>query len=34
MVDKTSLLSEGFFNSGLIVDDFKVEGKVLVVMER
>ena len=24
---------EGFFNSGLILDDFKVEGKVPVVME-
>ena len=23
-----------FFNSGLIIDDFKVEGKVPVVMER
>ena len=23
-----------YFNSGLIVDDFKVEGKVLVVIER
>ena len=23
-----------FFNSGLIMDDFKVEGKVSVVMER
>ena len=28
------MLSEGFFNSGLIIDDFKVEGKVPVVMER
>ena len=27
-------MSEGFFNSGLIIDDFKVEGKVPVVMER
>ena len=27
-------MSEGFFNSGLIIDDFKVEGKVQVVMER
>ena len=27
-------MSEGFFNSGLITDDFKVEGKVPVVMER
>ena len=23
-----------FFNSGLIIDDFKVEGKIPVVMER
>ena len=28
------LLSEGFFNSELIIDDFKVEVKVPVVMER
>ena len=27
-------MSEGFFNSGLIIDYFKVEGKVPVVMER
>ena len=27
-------MSEGFFNSGLIIDDFKAEGKVPVVMER
>ena len=27
-------MSEGYFNSGLIIDDFKVEGKVPVVMER
>ena len=27
-------MSGGFFNSGLIIDDFKVEGKVPVVMER
>ena len=27
-------MSEGFFNSELIIADFKVEGKVLVVMER
>ena len=27
-------MSEGFFNSGLIIDDFKVEGKETVVMER
>ena len=27
-------MSEGFFNSGLIIDDFKVEGKIPVVMER
>ena len=27
-------MSEGFFNSGLIIDDFKVEGKVPVVMKR
>ena len=27
-------MSEGFFNSVLIIDDFKVEGKVPVVMER
>ena len=27
-------MSEGFFNSGLILDDFKVKGKVPVVMER
>ena len=33
-LDKSSLLSESFFNSGLIIDDFKVEGKVPVVMER
>ena len=26
-------MSEGFFNSALIIDDFKVEGKVPVVME-
>ena len=23
-----------FFNSGLIIDDFKVEGKIPVIMER
>ena len=34
LLDRSSLLSEGFFNSGLIMDDFKVEGKVPVVMER
>ena len=33
-LNRSSLLSEGFFNSGLIIDDFKVEGKVPVVMER
>ena len=33
-LDRSSLLSEGFFYSGLIIDDFKVEGKVPVVMER
>ena len=33
-IDRSSLLSEGFFNSGLIMDDFKVQGKVPVVMER
>ena len=27
-------MSEGFFNSGLIIDDFMVEGKVPVFMER
>ena len=27
-------MSEVFFNSGLIIDDFKVKGKVPVVMER
>ena len=27
-------MSEGFFNGGLIIDAFKVEGKVPVVMER
>ena len=27
-------MSEGFFNSDLIIDDFKVEGKIPVVMER
>ena len=27
-------MNEGFFNSKLIMDDFKVEGKVPVVMER
>ena len=27
-------MSEGFFNSGLIIDDFKVKGKIPVVMER
>ena len=27
-------MSEGFFNSGVIIDDFKVEAKVPVVMER
>ena len=26
-------MSEGFFNSGLIIDDFKVEGKVPLVMK-
>ena len=34
VVVRYSLLSEGFFNSGLIIDDFKVEGMVPVVMER
>ena len=33
-LDRSSLLSEGFFNSGLVLNDFKVEGKVPVVMER
>ena len=33
-LDKFSLLSEGFFNSGLIIEHCKVEGKVPVVMER
>ena len=33
-LDSSSFLNEGFFNSGLIMDDFKVEGKVPVVMER
>ena len=27
-------MSESFFNSGLIIDDFKVKGKVPVVVER
>ena len=27
-------MSESFFNSGLIIDDFKVEEKVPMVMER
>ena len=27
-------MSEGFFNRGLILDDFKVEEKLPVVMER
>ena len=27
-------MSEGFFISGLFIDDFKVEGKVPAVMER
>ena len=34
LLDRSSLCSEGFFNNGLIMDDFKVEGKVPVVMER
>ena len=33
MLDRSSL-SEGFFNSELIIDDFKVEGKLPIVMER
>ena len=33
-LDRSSLLSEGFLNSALIMDDFKVEGEVPVVMER
>ena len=33
-LDRSSLLSEVFFNSKLFIDDFKVEGKVPVVMER
>ena len=33
-LDRSSLLSEGCFNRGLIMDDFKVEGKVPMVMER
>ena len=28
------LIEGRFFNSGLIIDDFKVEGKVPVVIER
>ena len=32
MLDISSLLSKGFFNSGLIIDN--LEGKVPVVMER
>ena len=28
------ILNEGSFNCGLIMDDFKVEGKVPVVMDR
>ena len=27
-------MSEGFLNSGLIIDDFKEEGKIPEVMER
>ena len=33
-LDRSSLLNEGFFNSGLIIDDFKVEGAVPVVTGR
>ena len=33
-MDISSLLSKGFFNSGLIINDFKVEGKLPVVMEK
>ena len=33
-LDRSSLANEGFFNSGLIMDDFKVKAKVPVVMER
>ena len=33
-LDRSSVLSEGFFNNGLIIDDFKVEEKVPVVIER
>ena len=33
-LDRSSLLNEGFFNSRLFIDDFKVEGKIPVVMER
>ena len=34
LLDRSSLMSESFFNSRLIIDHFKVEGKVPVVMER
>ena len=34
VVDRSSLFIEDFFNSGLIKDDFKVKGKVPVVMKR
>ena len=33
-LDRSSLLNEGFFNSELIINDFKVEGKVPVVLGR
>ena len=34
VVRKVSLLSEDFFSNGLIIDDFKEEGKVPVKRER
>ena len=33
-LDRSFLLSEGSFNSGMIIDDFKVDGKEPVVMKR
>ena len=32
-LNRSSLFSEGLFNNGLIVDIFKVDGKVAVVIE-
>ena len=34
VVRQIFLIERRFFNSGLIIDDFKMEGKVPVVMER